>query len=104
MKRSLLPVVSLILVGALLLGWSHAASANAPRAQQATQAVAPIEVTDAVGDSGTTPIPPTFSPGQAGAGKFAPPVTLNDLLKQYPDLKPYLDKVQGMKVGEMDFG
>src|SRR5215217_1538664 len=101
MKRSLLPVVSLILVGALLLGWSNAVSANAPRALQATQEIVPIEVTDAASEPGTTAIPPTFSPGQGGTGKFAPPVTLNDLLKQYPDLKPYLDKVQGMKVGEM---
>jgi hypothetical protein len=94
MRRLFLPILSLALLSTLLIGWNHSVSADAPRQKGPT--LPPIIATEESGQGGTA-VPPTHTAGQSQAGgRFSPPVTLDALIKQYPDLKPYLDKVANM--------
>jgi len=48
-------------------------------------------------------VPPLQPPGDSdGAPVFAPPPTLEELLEQFPDLKPYLDQIRDLAWGDLD--
>jgi hypothetical protein len=93
-------------VGASAAKATHVDGGTNPVAQAATQDVLATQdiPTDVPAPSGS-PIPPTHSPVSAGAagGKIRPPLTLDALTAQYPDLKDYLNKIKDIKVGDMDF-
>ncbi len=97
-----------------------ASSGNVPTAAfgslslQATPTPAPGEnITIGPVKPEATTIPPTIkTPPKAADSKidgtlvpkptFQPPTTLEALLKLYPDLKPYLDKVKDLAIGQID--
>ncbi len=53
-----------------------------------------------------TPIVPKLQPPDEGFGGtppiFTPPPTLEELLEQFPDLKPYLDQIRDLDLGALD--
>lgn len=75
-------------------------SANALRLQATPTKVVEIEPVDPTPTVKPpvikgTPVPP--------AVKFNPPPTLDELLAQFPDLAPYLEKVKDLGVAQLDF-
>lgn len=121
MKRSQLVIVLLFVlaVGLLLSAQPRTASANGSLkpALQATASGDDISIDPASTPAATPPLLVTAKPPTGGGGNINnngtqvpippnplvnPPPTLDDLIKAYPDLKPYLDKVKDMKVGDMD--
>jgi len=115
MKRSFSLVMILAVVFSLmaLIGSSHSpASAEPPLQATATPGgidVGPVNPTPGPATPAPIATPP---PGGGDIGgtpvkqpaKVNPPATLDDLLKQFPDLQPYLDKVKDLTSDKMDLG
>lgn len=108
MRRTVFAASLLLAILALAL---FAGNLNVPAFATPLQAspTPGIEI-EPVDPTPTPSVPPrTPPPGGGTVGgtpvappRIKPPATLDDLLKQYPDLQPYLDKVKDLNVGDMD--
>ncbi len=113
MKRSSLMISLLVLAAAIaLMTFSAApipANAGGLRLQATPTKSIEIEPVDPTPTAKPPVIGTPTGPGQVGGTpvpppiKFTPPPTFDDLLAQFPDLKPYLDRVKDLGVAELDF-
>ncbi len=104
MKRNTL--ITLLMAVTLLFGMvaslPNSASAEPPR--QGTPTPGGIEIEPE--NPTATPVVPKLQPPNDDFGGtppiFTPPATLDDLIAQFPDLKPYIDQVRDVDLGNLD--
>jgi hypothetical protein len=107
MKRS--SFIILLMAAALALFMVVGSFARPALATPPLQATATPEIGFGPDNPTPTAVPPVVKTPSGGGGfdggkppTFAPPPTLDDLIKQFPDLKPYLDKVKDLAAGQLD--
>lgn len=104
MKRTVLFAVFGVL--AVLIGMVASLPANVSAEPPAQATPTPGGIFIEPENPTPTPVVPSLQPPDDGFGGtppvFTPPPTLEELLEQFPDLKPYIDQVRELDIADID--